>query len=263
MSASARLEAIVCELKASRKYRHLCEATLNRVGQWAQARYPNRKLAVKNAKSKLHQVYGAFVEKVDFTRLQTLTDCLAEQNLRITCNEILGCHTSTAERMPFVEELYATLFGKTGYPGRLLDLACGLNPFSLPWMNLPSGSKYEACDIDSRLVAAIDRLFAHSGVDGTAKCQDLLVGEQSYQADVVLLLKTLPSIEQQEKGMSLRLLRRMHADHIVVSYPSRSIGGRAKGMPEHYESIAKSLAEDLGRKLEKLTFPGEIFYLMS
>ena len=262
MKAAADLDAIVSELRESRKYRHLCEDTLNRVGRWAQGRHPTHKLAVKNAKTKLHQVYGAFVEKVDFARLENLTSPLAETDLTITCSEILGCHTSTAERLPFIQELYATLFGITGIPDRLLDLACGLNPFSLPWMSLPEGTKYEAWDIDSRMVSAVNHLFTSSLVKGTSRCRDLLVDKEALEADVVLLFKTLPGIEQQEKGISLQLLRKMSAEHIAVSFPSRSIGGRAKGMPEHYESIAETLALDLGRSMEKFTIPGEIFYVM-
>jgi len=265
LSLPVTAEEIVSELKASRKYGHLCDQTLNRMAAWALSRYPNRKLAVKNAKSKLHQVYGAFVENLDFTHLESvkcqLGKPMPEEDLRKLCLEVLESHTSSAERLSFTTEFYAKLFEVTGLPNRILDLACGLNPFTLPWMNLPDGVEYEARDIDSRLLDAIQMLFRHLKVNGEAARHDLLSNEAVYVADVIFLLKTLPCIEQQQKGASLPLLRKFHAETIVVSFPAQSLGGKTKGMVEHYESIATSLAAGLGRTMQKLAFPGESFYL--
>ena len=61
------------KLKESRKYKYLCDDTLRRISRWAVERYDGRQ-AVKAAKNKLHQVYGAYFEKVDMKRIRMLVE---------------------------------------------------------------------------------------------------------------------------------------------------------------------------------------------
>ena len=78
--------------------------------------------------------------------------------------------------------------------------------------------------------------------------------------DVVFLLKSLPCLEQQEKGFGARLLREANARFAVISFPARSIGGRDKGMVRHYERFMKKMAGELGLSVSKHVYPTETFY---
>ncbi len=256
---------MAAQLRQVPKYSHLCSETLERIAAWAQTRYPEKK-ALQAARRKLHQIYGAYIAQLNFSSLEKLTDNLEpgieDEQLQATCQEILSCHTSTAERLPILKEFYPALFQEIGQPTSVLDLACGLNPFALPWMNLASPVRYTAFEIDHRLVAAINRFFTCLGNAPGAACIDILATSDLPKADVVFLFKTLPCLEQQEKGAGLELLRRLHTGHIVVSFPTRTLGGRTKGMEDHYETILETLAEKLGRPARKMAYPGETFYIL-
>ena len=256
---------VVEKLKQTRKYSWTCDATLQRVAAWAAARHPSAKQALKAAKRKLHQVYGAYVSPADLERVERLVNAIpagiTEDALGAACRRILACHASTRERLPILEEAYLVLADATGPLTRVLDVACGLNPFALPWLDLPRDAVYLANDIDSRLVAAVNRFLARLGRAPTAECRDVLVDPPDMEVDLALLLKTAPCLERQEKGAVLRLLRRLRARHVVVSFPLQSLGGRNKDMRRHYGRFMDGLLDELGVMARQLEFATEVFYV--
>jgi 16S rRNA (guanine(1405)-N(7))-methyltransferase len=262
----ADLGEIVSALRGSRKYRFLCEDTLRRVAGWAGARHSSRREILKAAKRKLHQAYGAYLEGADpaeiEARVKALPSDLSEEELRAVCLDILRRHASTEERAPFMEEAYREIFRRTGTPHAVLDLACGLSPFALPWMGLPREVTYHACDIDQRIVSAVDAFLHRLGVAHSAACADVLVSVREVEADVALLLKTLPCLERQEKGAGAAVLREVRARYVVVSFPAQSLGGREKGMREHYREEMRRIEGELGAGAEEIEFPTETFYVL-
>jgi 16S rRNA (guanine(1405)-N(7))-methyltransferase len=178
-------------------------------------------------------------------------------------HEILGLHSSTAERLPFLAELYGRLLGDGLQSGsRVLDLGCGLDPFALPWMALPRGAEYHAVDMDERLARSIGRYLALLGRPGSAAAGDILGGAiPPGRWDVVLLMKLLPTLERQQRGSAARLLRSLDAARIVVSFPRASLGGRRKGMDGQYESLMDRILEGSGLALERLAWESESVYV--
>ena len=59
----------------------------------------------------------------------------------------------------------------------------------------------------------------------------------------LFLLKALPCLEQIDKAAPARLLEYIPAEHLLVSYPVHSLGGRAKGMVAHYEAQLNCAAD--------------------
>jgi len=265
-NAQARRD-IVEHLQQSRKYRHCCADTLDRIAQWALARHRAPKDALKAAKRKLHQIYGAYFDRVDWSRIEaSLTSIETDapvDTLRTICGDILRSHASTRERLPIMEQAFSTIFNRVGDIDRVLDLACGLNPFALPWMPLPDACAYEAVDIDERLMAILDAFFQRAGRPGCAQCRDMLLSPPDTKADLVLLLKVLPCLEQQQKGASLALLRRLRARYAVVSFPLKSLGGRSKGMATHYGAFMDDLIAALDIPAQIYPFENEVFYLLT
>ncbi|UCC68689.1 MAG: hypothetical protein JSV79_01765 [Armatimonadota bacterium] len=262
-----QLREVVSALRESRKYRFVCEDTLRRIAGWAAARHTRTKDIVKAAKRKLHQAYGAYLEGFDPAEVRELVDGLPSDPpadaLRETCLTILGRHASTRERMAFMEQAYAEVFRRTGRPKVILDLACGLNPFAFPRMGVSKSVRYHACDIDSRIMLAVDAFFVRVGVDHDAVWGDVLVSAPEVDADVAFLLKTVPCLERQEKSAAVRVLREIRARHVVVSFPAQSLGGRDKGMHEHYAKEMKEIADELGVSADELAYPSETFYLLT
>lgn len=258
-------QELAVELRAARKYRHVCDQTLERVAAWALERHAGAH-AVKEAKRKLHQVYGAYFDRMDWSRIEATVEGLSarsdEATLEWACRGILESHASARERLAHYECIWPRLFAELGEPRVVLDLACGLNPFSRPWRYMPEDGIYHAVDIDTRLCSLLNRFFALLQFPHSASCADLLVHPPSTQADVVLLLKTLPCLEQQEKGVSRRLLDTLRAQAFVLSFPTRSLGGREKGMARHYDDFMAALLAGRPWRFSRFEAGPEAFYIV-
>jgi 16S rRNA (guanine(1405)-N(7))-methyltransferase len=264
----AHVSEIVRELQLSKKYKSLSEETINRVVLWASQRQATPRDAVKAAKRKLHQIYAAYCHPGAIAELERRVAALPPSGdtiaLKEACADILLGHASTAERIPFLSDVYAALWQVTGRPRVLLDYGCGFGPFALPWMELDPSTVYYPSDIDRRVIAGVNLFLAHMGRPTTARCVDLCssVPEAEPIADCALLLKILPILEQQEKGISFRVINAIPSRLIVVSFPSESLGGFQKGMREHYHGLISSVASELGVSLAELHFSNESFYVM-
>jgi len=259
-------ERIFQRLAGSKKYRHLCPETLFRLADWALHRYGPAG-AEKAAKNKLHQVYGAFMPGTDTGLIEAFLSGFAPvgegETLKAGIRSILAGHASTRERLPIIDTLYTDLFNLIGKPRVLIDLACGLNPFTLPWMDLEADAQYYAFDMDCRLMALLRSFFSYLQKPYQAVCADLLTALPPVAADVALLLKALPSLEQQEKGAGERIISGIKARHIVVSFPVRTLSGKARGMEKHYHRVISDLAQRLGYGCACLSYPDEVFYILS
>jgi len=61
-----------------------------------------------------------------------------------------------------------------------------------------------------------------------------------------------------------KLLAAIPAQHLLVSFPAHSLGGREKGMVAHYEAHFRDLLRALPWRVEeRLLFPGELVFLLS
>jgi len=259
---TAEVDAVVAELRASRKYRHVAAAALARTAAAALRGARGRDDAVKRAKRKLHQLFAAFVTAAEIERAERIVAELpaeaGEETLREACREVLKRHSSTRERVAASRHQgvepdaswYARIWRVTGPPRVVLDLGCGFHPFALPWMGLPRGCEYLACDVDERLAALFGRFLERCGRRGRAFVTDLLAGDAALgaPADVAFLMKLLPTLERQQEGAAGRLLERLHARFLVVTFPAKSLSGRERGMAANYEAFLRDLLERRGAR---------------
>ncbi|MGQ9480220.1 hypothetical protein [Chloroflexus sp.] len=80
-------------------------------------------------------------------------------------------------------------------------------------------------DIDTALCSFVGAVLPLLGVQGAADVCDLVTGPPPVAADVALVLKVIPLLEQQRRGVGVDLLRAIQASNLVVSFPTRSLGG--------------------------------------
>lgn len=259
-------KTILDELQASKKYRAVAEAVLVRTAAWAAERYPNPKDAVKAAKRKLHQVFSVFIDKLDVAKLGTVVDTMPYgaplTDFRPPCRDILALHASTAERLDQIGDFYRTIFAITGAPKRVLDLACGLHPFAVPWMPFDAPPEYIAVDLHHGLTAVLGRFFDQAGIDGRAFCLDLVTEIPDTPADIAFLLKIVPCLEQQAKGSAAALLTRLNCRYAVVSFPLRTLGGRDVGMARHYQRTMAAILGTISREAERIEIGNELVYII-
>jgi 16S rRNA (guanine(1405)-N(7))-methyltransferase len=262
----ADVEEIVQQVLATKKYRTVCPDAVRRIANRELARRGDLKTALKETKSRLHQIYSAFELGIDydaaFGQLEAAYSLGSTAGIEAACQAILHQHSSTRERWPILDTFYAEIWAITGLPRALLDLGCGLNPLTLPWMHLPPEARYFAFDIDAPRVTFLNRFFALAGLPLLASWQDIVYQPPDAKADVALLLKTSPSLEHQEKGGTLRLLQALQVPFVVVSFSVKSLGGKEKGMAAHYEREFLSAVKGKAWQLHKLTFEAELVFVV-
>jgi 16S rRNA (guanine(1405)-N(7))-methyltransferase len=262
----SEIEQVEAAVMASRKYRTVCADTVRRIAATELAAHGNLKAATKSTKRRLHQVFGAFEQNIDYDesyrRMGTAYSSSSEDRIRAACHHVLRLHSSTRERLPILERFYPTIFEITGRPGSILDLGCGLNPVSLPWMGLGAGARYIALDIDQERIRFLNRFLCLAGLDPLARCQDILVQPPDDAADVALLLKMSPSLERQEPGSTGRLVEHLKTPAVVVSFAVTSLGGREKRMRENYERQFMDMAEGRPWSMERLRFDSELVFVV-
>jgi 16S rRNA (guanine(1405)-N(7))-methyltransferase len=271
----AELDRIVAAVATSKKYRSICADTIRRLAERELASRGTVKAAAKATKRRLHQVYGAFEHDFDheaaYQRLRHAYELGSDDEIKAACRHVMGQHSSTRERLPILDRFYRNIFAITGQPSLLLDLGCGLNPLALPWMDTvaPQGSgqipgiRYVPLDIDTDRVRFLNRYLALAGLEPLARCQDILSHPPEDAADVALLLKMSPTLERQEPGATLGLIEQLTAPYVVVSFAVKSLGGREKGMVEHYQQQFLGWLRDRQWPAEKLAFDSELVFIVT
>jgi 16S rRNA (guanine(1405)-N(7))-methyltransferase len=269
MPGNDRLDELVDAVRAGARYREIQVDLVRRIGAQELAKGRSFKDAVKETRNKLHQVGGAYQETPpDYARLSAELETLAlePETLREFCRRAMLSHASTRERLPYLEEFYAPLRARLGEVDSILDLACGLNPLALPWMPLAAGGAYYACDIYADMVAFLNRFFNRLGaplVRGEASLCDLTAVVPEKRVKLALLLKTLPCLEQIDKTIGPRLLAGIRAEHLLVSFPALSLGGRGKGMLQNYSAHFEQLIAGQNWRVEQWQVKTELVFLIS
>lgn len=223
------------------------------------------KVMLKCLRRTLHDVYGVFnVSKRNLAELEShlkKSKKLDGKALEIHA-KILQSHKSTQERFPSYEPFYISLFRVTGKPKVILDLACGLNPLSFPWMGLKSVTyyAYELSPDDASFIQSyFEVMRKYSGLDGKAFSADLLQLPKLPRCDVCFLFKALDSLESLKRGISHNLLSSIDAKFVVVSFPTRSISGKRR-LKERSWFLA--LLKELNLSYKIIELENELFYVI-
>ena len=262
------LEQIVAEVQASARYRSIHPGLVRRIAGQELAKGRKPKEAVKAVRNKLHQIGGAYQETpIDYAKLILELAQLPAQSsdpvLQAFCRRVMQQHASTRERLPILEKIFSQALAPLAPVQSLLDLACGLNPLALPWMPLAAEAPYYPCDIYSDQVDFLNHFFAHIGQPGKAELCDLTAEMPAQPVHLALLLKTIPCLEQVDKSVAARLLEGIPAEHLLVSFPVSSLGGRGKGMLENYESHFVNLTAGRAWTIRRFEFSSELAFLVS
>lgn len=263
-----RLAELVSAVRASSRYRHMYEGLMRRIGAQELAKGRSFKEAIKETRTQLHQVAGAFqVSTPNYGQLLATLESLPpdprDPALRSFCQRVLQLHASTRERWPYLPEFYDLLCARIGPVVSVLDLACGLNPLALPWMGFSESVEYTAVDIFADMLAFIDRFFHHLHVAGRVDLVDLGAGVPTDPVQVALLLKTLPCLDLMDKTAGARILDQICADHLIVSFPARSLGGRNKGMVQNYSTRFQQLLAGRPWRVEQWQVGQELVFWLS
>jgi len=253
---------IVDRVRSSPRYRAVDPALVARLAEEELPRARNADDAVKRVKRRLHQAVGAFRPRATSPRAVAWPahDAVA---LRAACRDTMRAHASTRERLPHIDRFFAPIWERTGVPGRLLDLGCGLNPLALPWMELGEVD-YVAVDADAAALRTVAGFLEAIGQPHRIEAHDLVRDHPTMDADVALLLKLVTTLDRQDPDAAHRLLGALRVRHAVVSFAARSLGGRG-GRERTYRERLDRLISESGRVREvtEASVPNELVFVLT
>jgi 16S rRNA (guanine(1405)-N(7))-methyltransferase len=217
---------------------------------------------LKKIRADLRVVYGVFILD-DYKKREKLLKAL-ESNPDLKHHDtILELHKSSKERLQIYSVVYRRIFEHTGVPKKILDLACGLNPISYPYLGC--NPEYVACDLSEKDLEFIMSYFKLMKIKGHTKKVDLVkddVSALSRNVDVVLLLKALDSLEAVKWNASENLMKSLKSRFIVVSFATKSIGGKKEIRKERRRWFEKMVQRNRW-EFSEFELPGEFFYIVS
>ncbi len=209
---------------------------------------------IKYVRRKINIAFGMFQTK-KINKLPVLLEQLKHNpNSLELHNQILATNKSTLERLPFYSEIYKKILNKEK---SILDIGCGLNPFSYPYMN--KKITYYAYDLYTQ---PIQEYFNIKKIKGEAK--DIDLGDQKNytfpKTDICFLFKVLDSLEKKVHKKAERLIKSIPAKKIVVSFPLKTL--KNKVMTTQERNWLKRMTERLNYSLDHFKTENEIFYII-
>lgn len=234
------INSIYDNIVNSKKYNAICDELIYRICQETAIKYKKDKEIIKAVRTQLHAIYGAFFsDKCINQATSIISNYNSEKSIEQLAEELLNLHTSSQERFEHIEELYNYVFSVTGHPTSITDIGCAFNPFSIPYMGISSIKEYHALDIDKRLPDVINSFFSILDLPKLASTIDIISSTPEFSSDVTFLFKILPVIEHQKKGKSIEILNQIKSDYFVITYPTKSLSGKNKGMENHYSQFVE------------------------
>jgi len=240
-------DAIIQSILSSRKYRALGipDATLRDLVAQEEGRGRTPRQVEQAVREKLHNIVAPYLGDPDYAaaglRLQAAFDSHDPQQVKAECRALLAAHASTRERLAALDDFYPRLFAVTGQLRVVLDLACGLHPFGLPWMGLPREACYYAYDLHQPRIDLINRFLELSGLPRLAFHQDILVEPPQIQGDVAFFFKEAHRFEQRQRGCNRDFWQALQVRWLLVSLPASNLTGRRDLADRQRALVARTL----------------------
>lgn len=260
------IDALVQEIKSSPKYRETAEETIRGLVQVEMGRHKKERQVVKAVRKRLHAIMAYYLGDADYQQAEAILRRAFERggpdDVEKTCRAILADHPSTRERLEIIDDFYDRIFAVTGKPEILLDLACGLNPLTFIWMELPPSVRYYAYDIHQPRVEFLNTYFRLQGLAQLAYEQDVIFHPPEQPGDVALILKELPRLDRNYQGAALDLIQSLSVNYVVISFPVVSLHG-GRDLESHYRAYMKDLVEGKGWLATEIVFQNELVYCLN
>jgi 16S rRNA (guanine(1405)-N(7))-methyltransferase len=257
-------EELTAKLLTTRKYRslNLPSATLRDLIMQAREVTSDPKAIEQVVREKLHNLVAVYLGDPDYAACEIkLAEAFAigDTAVKNVCLEILRCHASTRERLPLLDEFYQRIFAFTGMTESIMDLACGLNPFAIPWMGLKPGTRYHAYDLHQPRVDLINTFLTLNKMEPLAVHQDILVEPPEIECDVAFFFKEAHRFEQRRRGCNRAFFQALKCKTLLVSLPTASLTGKHPKLDQHRRLIMETVS-GLPWKVSEIEFSNEIVF---
>ncbi len=261
------LDAWIDDLLASRKYRqlNLPRETIRDLLEQELAHHNSTRAALKAVREKLHQIVAPYLGDPDYVAASLKLDAAFRSGdpliIKNVCMEIMQQHASTRERIPHLAEFYKAIFAVTGKPQIIIDLACGLNPLSFPWMDLSTDTQYHAWDLHQPRVTLINTYFRLQGLPELAFQGDILVNPPKIQTDVTFFFKEAHRFDQRRRGCNRNFWQAIHTHWLIVTLPSRNLTGHHSLIDQHRRLVMEAI-QNFPWQMKELEIGGELIFCL-
>ncbi len=262
-----QIKKIIEKIDDSRKYRGmgLNHATLTDLISQEAPKYSSQKKLIKAVKRKLHNIVAPYLGEPNYEELYPQLHQLSGKSItapavRAFCKQILGQHASTAERLSYIELFYQRIFEIIGIPESILDLACGLQPFALPWMGLPTSTRYHAFDIVQPRIDFINSFFTTCGLEPLAKNEDILVHPPRIKADAAFFFKEAHRFEKRSPGCNQDFWHSLNVRTLVISLPARNLSGTHSLTGQHRLLVKNNLPKN--QPMQEVLIEDEMLFII-
>jgi len=261
-------EKLLQKVKANKKYKTISDEIVRKeIKDYLKSHLSSRKNKeitkqdIKEIRKNLHRVYSSYQTGKKRKKEQYLKELNTEKLLSITL--------STKERLDCYKNIYQNIFQITGRPKVIVDLGCGLNPLSIPLMNLNNNLIYHAYDIDEEDKDFLDKYFekikSEFNINGKAEILDITNLEKLKtlpSSDIIFLLKVLDLIDNKKTNKN-ELIKTLltKTKFLVVSFATATLGGKRMQL-----TTRTGFEEFLKRnnfEFKTIRIPNEIFYVIT
>jgi len=258
------IEKLLNEVLRSSKYQNFSKNIITNLGKIELEKTNNIKDAIKSTKRKLHQISTAYFKRTPKYNLwlNKFKEAKSEIEIKEICLEVMTYHSSTEERLEIIDEFYNKIFTLLPPIHSILDIACGFNPLSIPWMPIPKDCDYYAFDILKDMIEFLNNSMKFININGHAEVRDVIHEIPKIKVDLALIMKNLPCFEKVDKSIPYTILEEINAENILISFPVKSIGGKEKGMVQHYTTRFNKLVQSKDWQINSKRFKTELIFLI-
>lgn len=245
------------ELLNSKKYRDVYPETVKNAFLEQLGRHAKLKDADKAARAHLHAITGAFIspDELSSAKKELLLWLSGDSE---ALGRALAAHSSTRERLSDADALYDRIFEITGVPETVLDIACGMNPVYLGARGI---TNVTGVDIHAGLMALVNLVSEAKGWKTRVRAGDVLSEFPTENADVTLVMKLLPVLETQKSGSARCLLENVRGRRMVITFPTKTLGGRGVGMEKNYTEWFEKTKPENFKILDRFVIGSELVYV--
>jgi hypothetical protein len=227
---------------------------------------------VKIIRSEIGERYGQFLTSKYNKKQNKILNEINSLNEEIIL-ELLKLHKSTRERCDYYEKIYSKIFDnyKTN---NLLDIACGLNPISIYFIEKKQNKKinnYIGIDLNKNDMKFINEFYKKFNFNGEFFDHDItelnwIEKIKEKKIDTIFLLKAIDSFEKEKKNISKEILNELikirTIKKIIVSFPTKSIKSKENFNKNKRNWFFKFL-EEKKIKFEIFEIENELFIIIN
>ena len=260
-----KLTDLIEETKTSRKYREMDlpnEFLLDLASQAAKVASTPAEIKTIFRKN-LHNVIAPYLENIDYRQetLRLINEPEILNDLPAYCLSVMKKHASTRERIPWLVEFFGVIEEQIGRPKLVLDLACALDPLSLPWLKLTPEPTFLAFDVNGARINYLNQLFAAAFPFAKAIQQDIFVDPPCEKADCAFFFKEAHRLEKRQPGATARLLQQLNVDVIVLTLPATDLA-RHHSLENYHTQLVEKAIQGQDFHFEKIRVGDELLFFI-